>query len=548
VPYQLPPVEHQFQPGQSGNPAGYSRGRRITDELIKLIAERKVDRALATVWLRESLDGNPRFFKMLLDRYEDPIPTYHQIGVNGFNPAAPVGSADNPIDLTPDDAERWDWYATSCPCGKEPGTCGLHPRARESQRPPYGDWRTWAYIAGRGAGKTRSGAEWIQSRVDGGLMKLGMLIAPTAADIRDVMVEGPSGIMAIAPADCVPRFEPSKRRITWPNGARAVCLSGEEPDRARGHNVDTLWADELAAWQRPEQTWDLAMLALRAGSDPRAMITTTPRRVAVLKKVLAQTTTVQTTETTFANAANLPDAFLTQITGMYEGTRLGQQELYAEFLETTDGVWFVRFSTKKHVSNDAEYDDRYPVRLAIDAGTSRHTFAVWFQVKPYDQQRWPKVTVFGEYHGVDQVSRTHALAIKELTQTLPCRGRLDLVRLDPAATARSSLGPAAYGEYEKVFGSRFLARWPNHLVLDGLDTIELLLDSGNLLIHPRCKKLKEAFNNYARKKRGSEWIDYPADGHPEEDAIDALRGGIRDALPEGRQAETTLSWTHAARV
>ena len=114
-------------------------------------------------------------------------------------------------------------------------------------------------------------------------MKLGCLIAPTAADIRDVMVEGPSGLLAVAPPWCRPRFEPSKRRVTWPNGARAVCLSGEEPERARGLNIDTLWADELACWQRAESTWDLAMLALRAGTNPQALITTTPRRVAVLR-------------------------------------------------------------------------------------------------------------------------------------------------------------------------------------------------------------------------------------------------------------------------
>ena len=122
------------------------------------------------------------------------------------------------------------------------------------------------------------------------------------------------------------------------------------------------------------------------------------------------------------------------------------------------------------------------------------------------------------------------------------------MRLDPAATARSSLGPAAYGEYERVFGSRILARWPHHLVLDGLDTIELLLDAGNLTIHPRCVRLKEAFGNYCRQRRGGEWIDFPADGHPEEDMMDALRGGIRDALPEGGVVKPGLPRVHASRL
>ncbi len=96
------------------------------------------------------------------------------------------------------DRTVWDWYAPSCPCGAPPGECRTHPRARPTQRPPAGDWRVWAYVAGRGAGKTRAGAAWIQRRVEDGTMKLGCLIAPTAADIRDVMVEGPSGLLAVA--------------------------------------------------------------------------------------------------------------------------------------------------------------------------------------------------------------------------------------------------------------------------------------------------------------------------------------------------------------
>ena len=136
----------------------------------------------------------------------------------------------------------------------------------------------------RGAGRARRGlAPAGSSTARPGVMRLGCLIAPTSADIRDVMVEGPSGLLAVAPPWCRPQFEPSKRRVTWPNGARAVCLSGEEPERVRRLNVDTLWADELACWQRAETTWDLAMLALRAGANPQAMITTTPRRIAVLR-------------------------------------------------------------------------------------------------------------------------------------------------------------------------------------------------------------------------------------------------------------------------
>jgi hypothetical protein len=290
------------------------------------------------------------------------------------------------------------------------------------------------------------------------------------------------------------------------------------------------------------------MLALRAGDNPQALITTTPRPIAVLKRVLSEPTTVSTTETTFANKAHLPREFLEQIVGLYENTRLGRQEIYAEFLETTEGVWFANFDPARHVSMEAEFCPGYAVHCAIDAGTSRHTAAVFFQVRPNPMAGWSRVTVFADYHAVDVVSEKNAQAIKALAEKLPCLGRIDSVRVDPAATARSSLGPAAYREYERVFGSRILARWPHHLVLDGLDTIELLLETGNLIIHPRCIRLKEAFQNYCKQKRGGQWIDYPADGHPEEDMIDALRGGIRDALPDSRALQPNLPLVHASRL
>jgi hypothetical protein len=239
-----------------------------------------------------------------------------------------------PVAAEVTDRSPWDWYAESCSCGQSLGACRVHPRARTNQRPPASDWRVWAYVAGRGAGKTRAGACWIQHRVETGIMRLGCLIAPTAADIRDVMVEGQSSL----------------------------------------------------------------------------------------------------------------------------------------------------------------------------------------------------------------------IAIKELADRLPCRGKIDCVRLDPAAGARSSLGPAAYSEYEQVFGPRLVARWPRHRVLHGLETLDLLLESGDLLIHPRCTRLKDAFQTYSHQRRGGEWTDFPADGHPEEDLIDALRGGLRDAFPDGLAPQLNLRRVHASSI
>ncbi|HZW32979.1 MAG TPA: terminase family protein [Isosphaeraceae bacterium] len=443
------------------------------------------------------------------------------------------------------DPSQWDWYGSArCSCGLEPGDCTLHPRARPAQRPPQGNWRKWAYIAGRGAGKTKAGSCWVQHRVEAGVMRLGGLIAPTAADIRDVMVEGPSGLLSVAPPWCRPVFEPSKRRVAWPNGARAVCLSGEEPERCRGLNIDTLWADELACWQRAPQTWDLAMLALRAGGDPRAMITTTPRRVEILKRILGEPTTVTTRESTYANRVHLPPEFVEQIVALYENTRLGRQEIHAELVEVSEGAWFPDFGDES-ISTEAEYRPGLPVRCAIDAGTSRHTAAVFFQLRP-TPRGWSQVVVFGEYHAVDLMSGKNAEAIRAKCVAL-CHGPPDLVRIDPAATARSSLGPTAYGEYERVFG-RTLERWPQHRVLDGLDQIGVLLDTKSLLIHPRCTGLIDAFRTYCKIQRRGEWIDFPEDGHPEEDYMDALRGGVRDAFPEGRAPSPQLRTIHARRI
>ncbi len=427
-----------------------------------------------------------------------------------------------------------------------PGTAA-HPRARTSQRPPAGDWRVWCYVGGRGAGKTRAGAGWVQHRVETGVMKRGCLIAPTMADIRDVMVDGPSGLLAVAPPWCRPQFSPSKRRVSWPNGARGLPERRKARSHPRGerrHPVGRRF--RLLAASRIDLGPGDAGAAGRHQSpgddhDDR-------RRLAVLKRVLDEATTVQTTDSTYANQPHLPREFIDQIVGLYQNTRLGQQEIYAVFLDTTEGVWFARFDPARHVSVQAEYDPIYHVRCAIDAGASRHTAAVFYQIRHNNGVGPPRVTVFGDYHALDVVSRKNAFAIKELANQLPCHGKIDCVRLDPAAAARTSLGPAAYAEYEQVFGSRLVARWPRHLVLDGLEMLDLLLESGNLLIHPRCTRLRDAFQTYARQRRGGEWIDYPADGHPEEDMIDALRGGVRDAFPEGLVPPPNLRPVHAGRV
>src|SRR6516162_6996501 len=150
-------------------------------------------------------------------------------------------------------------------------------RARPEQLPPAGSWRVWLLMAGRGFGKTRSGAEWVRAEVKAGRRRIA-LVGPTAADVRNVMVEGASGILAISPNPERPLYEPSRRRLTWPNGAVAITYSAEEPDRLRGPQHDLASCDELAAWPRPA-AFDNLLLGLRLGGDPRLCVTTTPRPV-----------------------------------------------------------------------------------------------------------------------------------------------------------------------------------------------------------------------------------------------------------------------------
>ena len=279
------------------------------------------------------------------------------------------------------ESARFDWYGDSCPCELSPGDCREHPRARPSQRPPAGDWRTWLLLMGRGAGKTRSAAEWIRHRVETGASRRIALAGAMAADVRDVMVEGPSGILAVCPPWSRPRYEPSKRRLTWPNGAVATTFSADEPERLRGPQNDCAWLDELAAFRYPAAL-DNLLFGLRLGDDPRLCITTTPKPVRLVTDLVADPTTAIARGTTYENRAHLAPSFFERIVVKYEGTRLGQQELLAELLEVSDGAWFASFDASLHVSEAAEYEPGHPVHLAIDCGVSRHVAAVWFQVRP----------------------------------------------------------------------------------------------------------------------------------------------------------------------
>tara|TARA_R110000824_G_scaffold83708_1_gene209415 strand:- start:8854 stop:10188 length:1335 start_codon:yes stop_codon:yes gene_type:complete len=212
---------------------------------------------------------------------------------------------------------------------------------RPSQSTPQGNWRMWLILAGRGWGKTRTGAEFVRQQIDLGMTSHIALVGPTAADVRDTMIEGESGLLGVYSADQRPRYEPSKRRVTFHNGAVASAFSADEPDRLRGPNHDLAWADELAAWRYPE-AWDMLMFGLRIGKNPRVVVTTTPKPIPIIRRLLKieDESIVVTRGSTFDNKDNLAASFITEITSRYEGTRMGRQELYAEVLDDIEGsLW-----------------------------------------------------------------------------------------------------------------------------------------------------------------------------------------------------------------
>jgi phage terminase large subunit-like protein len=237
------------------------------------------------------------------------------------------------------DALQWDWSFWGRP---------------EQQRPQGDDWNIWMYLAGRGAGKTRTASEWVreEAKYTNTGQRRFALVARTAADVRDVIVEGESGIINVTPPSERPLYEPSKRRLTWPNGNTATCFTADEPDSLRGPQFTHAWGDEVAAWrQTPDgaglTAFENLRIGTRLGTNPKIMITTTPKRVPLLYELLREADThpgkvIITKGSTMDNTGNLSQAYMDGILGVYEGTRLAAQELYGEMLSDVEGaLWTV---------------------------------------------------------------------------------------------------------------------------------------------------------------------------------------------------------------
>lgn len=212
------------------------------------------------------------------------------------------------------------------------------------QLPPEGDWKSWVIMGGRGAGKTRAGSEWVRRMVEGptaaapGRCRRVALVGETFDQAREVMVMGESGILACSPPDRRPVWEAGRRRLVWANGATATVYSAHEPEALRGPQFDAAWADELAKWKKAEEVWDMLQFALRLGAHPQQVVTTTPRNVGVLKRILGNASTVTTHAPTEANRAWLAESFLAEVEARYGGTRLGRQELEGVLLEDVEGA------------------------------------------------------------------------------------------------------------------------------------------------------------------------------------------------------------------
>lgn len=248
------------------------------------------------------------------------------------------------------------WLACATPAGIEEFLGGLSDNALMSlpwlfefwalphQLPPEGAWKTWVIMGGRGAGKTRAGAEWVRAQVEGatalapGRARRVALVGETVDQVREVMVFGDSGILACSPPDRRPEWQATRRRLVWPNGAVAQVFSAHDPDSLRGPQFDAAWVDELAKWPKGQEAWDQLQFGLRLGEHPRQVVTTTPQNVEVLKAILKNPSTVTTHAPTEANRANLAASFLEEVQARYGGQRLGLQELQGLLVEEVDGA------------------------------------------------------------------------------------------------------------------------------------------------------------------------------------------------------------------
>ena len=244
------------------------------------------------------------------------------------------------------------------------------------QLPPEGEWKTWTILGGRGAGKTRAGAEWVRSMVEGGTREARgrarrvALIGETYDQALAVMVKGESGILACSPPDRRPRWIAGERKLVWPNGAEAQVFSTYDYEALRGPQFDAAWVDELAKWPKAQEAWDMLQFGLRLGDHPQQVVTTTPRNLPVLKDLIARKSTVVTHAPTDANRAYLAPSFLEEVRERYGNSRLGRQELDGELLKDVDGALWTRLALDE--ARVSDLPEGLDVIVAVDPPVTGH--------------------------------------------------------------------------------------------------------------------------------------------------------------------------------
>ncbi len=241
---------------------------------------------------------------------------------------------------------------------------------RIDQRPPVDEWRTWLVMAGRGFGKTRMGAEWVRARAESDGSARIAIIGATISEVRSIMIEGNSGLLSIAPDKQRPLWEPSRKLLTWPNGAIAEIYSAAEPEALRGPEHHFAWADEIAKWEKAGAAWDNLMMTLRLGSDPRVVATTTPRPVPLIRRLERETGVSISRGAMTANRTNLPKLWLSAMQENYGGTRLGRQELDGELIDDVEGALWTRDMLEARRVSSAPQMKRIIVGVDPPAGTS----------------------------------------------------------------------------------------------------------------------------------------------------------------------------------
>jgi hypothetical protein len=375
---------------------------------------------------------------------------------------------------------------------------------RPKQLPPDGDWLTWIVRAGRGFGKTRTGSGFVHERAEAGPGRWIAFVAGTPADARDYMIEGPGGVLRNAPLWCVdavggpwPKYEPSKRRVVWPNESWATIYSAQEAEQLRGFSGDTAWLDEFAKYPNPREVWDNLQFGMREVSDdqPRVIVTTTPKPLPLLTEIEEKRTTVVVVGSSYENRANLSPVWFSETLAAYEGTSLGRQEIHADILDEVEGRVYASFSNKRYP--DGNVDDS-----VADTG-AEILVGQDFNVNPMASV--VAVRVADECHVLDAVevpsSNTDEVAA-EVKRRYP--NRKVIVCPDPSGRARKT-SAAGQTDFTILQRAGFEVRAPlaAPLVRDRENNANAMYLQGErrrVRVHPRAKPLITALSNLQYKE------------------------------------------------